>query len=86
MRKISNEMMSLICLFNRSDRDTLIGEISTSLLFIDDSEMTELMRQTIGIVGQMTDEEFAKIEFEPMWDEDEGETYARNRSLSCRTT
>ena len=76
MRKISNEMMSLICLFDHSDRDTLIGEISTSLLYIDDSEMAELMRQTIGVIGQMTDEEFAKIKFEPMWDEDEGDTYA----------
>lgn len=76
MRKISNEMMSLMCLFDYSDRDTLIGEISTSLLYIDDSEMAELMRQTIGVIGQMTDEEFSKIEFEPMWDEDEGDTYA----------
>ena len=76
MRKISIEMMNLMCMFDHSDRSTLIGEISTSLLFIDDNEMAELMRQTIGVIGQMTDEEFAKIEFEPMWDEDEGDTYA----------
>ena len=54
MRKISNEMMSLICLFDHADRDTLIGEISTSLLYIDDSEMAELMRQTIGVIGPVS--------------------------------
>lgn len=76
MRKISIEMMNLMCMFNHSDRDTLIGDIAHLLRFIDDSEMAELMRQTICVIGRMTDEEFAKIEFEPMWDDDEEDTYA----------
>ena len=75
MRKISIEMMNLMCMFDHSDRDTLIGDIGNSLLFIDDSEMEELMRQTACFVGRMSDEEFAKIEFIPMWDDDEENVY-----------
>lgn len=71
MRKISIEMMNLMCMFDHSDRDTLIGDIGNSLLFIDDSEMAELMRQTACFVGRMSDEEFAEIEFIPMWDDEE---------------
>lgn len=71
MRKISIEMMNLMCMFDHSDRDTLIGDIGTSLLFIDDSEMAELMRQTACFVGRMSDEEFAEIEFIPIWDDEE---------------
>lgn len=63
--------MNLMCMFDHSDRDTLIGDIGISLPFIDDSEMAELMRQTTCFVGRMSDEEFAEIEFIPMWDDEE---------------
>lgn len=75
MRKISIEMMNLMCMFNHSGRDTLIKDMGASLPYIDDTAMADLMKQTMRFLEVMTDEEFAEIEFEPTWD-DEEDAYA----------
>ena len=76
MKKISIEMMNLMCIFDCSDRAALIKDIGGSLPYIDDTDMADLMRQTVKMVEAMTDEEFAEIEFEPVWDEGEDDEYA----------
>ncbi len=76
MRKISIEMMNLMCMFDYSDRVSLIEDIGASIPYIDDTAMAYLMEQTVLFLEDMTDEDFAKIEFEPMWDEDEEDAYA----------
>ena len=76
MRKISIEMMNLMCMFDHSDRATLIKDIGASLPYIDDTDMAALMEQTVRFLENMTDEEFAEIEFEPTWDDDEEDAYA----------
>ena len=76
MRKISIEMMNLMCMFDHSDRGVLIEDMGASLPYIDDTAMADLMEQTVLFLEDMTDEDFTKIEFEPMWDEDEEDAYA----------
>lgn len=76
MRKISIEMMSLMCMFDHSGRAVLIKDMGASLPYIEDTDMADLMRQTIDMVNTITDEEFANIEFESTWDESEDEEYA----------
>ena len=76
MRKISIEMMNLMCIFDHSDRAVLIKDIGASLPYIDDTDMADLMEQTMRFLENMTDEEFAEIEFEPTWDDDEEDAYA----------
>ena len=76
MRKISIEMMNLMCIFDHSDRATLIKDIGASLPYIDDTDMADLMEQTMQFLENMTDDEFAEIEFEPTWDDDEEDAYA----------
>ena len=76
MRKISIEMMNLMCMFDHSDRAALIKDIGASLPYSDDTDMADLMEQTMRFLENMPDEEFAEIEFEPTWDDDEGDTYA----------
>ena len=76
MRKISIEMMNLMCIFDHSDRAALIKDIGASLPYIDDTDMADLMEQTMQFLENMTDEEYAEIEFEPTWDDDEGDAYA----------
>ena len=76
MRKISIEMMNLMCMFDHSDRAALKEDMGASFPYIEDTDMADLMRQTIDMVEAMTDEEFAEIEFEPTWDDDEGDAYA----------
>ena len=76
MRKISIEMMNLMCIFDHSGRAALIKDIGASLPYIDDTDMADLMEQTMRFLENMTDEEFAEIEFEPTWDDDEEDAYA----------
>lgn len=76
MRKISIEMMNLMCMFDHSDRAALIKDIKGSLPYIDDTDMSDLMRQTVDMVEAITDDEFAQIEFEPVWDESEDDEFA----------
>lgn len=65
------EMINLMCVFDHSDKATLIADMTASLPYIDDSGMAELMKETIKILESMTEEEFAEIVFEPAVDEGE---------------
>lgn len=76
MRKISIEMMNLMCIFDHSGRATLKEDMGASLPYIEDTDMADLMEQTMRFLEHMTDEEFAEIEFEPTWDDDEEDAYA----------
>lgn len=71
MREISIEMMNLMCIFDCSDRVNLIKDIRASLPYIDDTDMADLMKQTIHTLERMMDENFAEIEFEPVWEDSE---------------
>ena len=65
------EMINLMCVFDHSSRTVLIMDMTASLPYIDDSDMAELMKETIKILESMTEEEFAEIVFEPAVDEGE---------------
>lgn len=53
-----------------------LKDIGASLPYIDDTDMADLMEQTVRFLENMTDEEFTEIEFEPIWDDDEEDAYA----------
>lgn len=65
------EMMNLMCIFNHSGRKVLAEDISDSLPFIDDQDMAELMKQTILMLEEMSEENFAELVFVPAEEEDE---------------
>ncbi len=65
------EMINLICIFNHSSKRVLIADMKASLPYIDDSDMVELMEETIKVLESMTENEYAEIVFEPAMDEDE---------------
>ncbi len=65
------EMINLICIFNHSSKRVLIADMKASLPYIDDSDMVELMEETIKVLESMTENEYAEIVFEPAIDEDE---------------
>lgn len=67
----SVEMMNLMCIFNHSDRKVLAADISASLPFIDDTDMAELMKQTVLLLEEMSEEEFAELVFAPAMEEDD---------------
>jgi hypothetical protein len=46
-------------------------DMTASLPYIDDSEMASLMEQTISHLERMSDEEFAELDLEPDFDEED---------------
>ena len=65
------EMMNLMCIFNHSDRKVLAEDISASLPFVDDQNMAELMKQTVLLLEEMSEEDFSELVFVPAEEEDE---------------
>jgi hypothetical protein len=65
------EMINLMCIFEHSSREALISDIKASLPYINDSDMTRLMVETVKTLEAMTGEEYAEIVFEPAIDDDE---------------
>ena len=65
------EMINLMCIFDHSSKTVLIVDMKASLPYIDDSDMARLMEETVKVLESMTEEEYAKIVFEPAMDEDE---------------
>ncbi len=65
------EMINLMCIFNHSSKRVLIADMKASLPYIDDSDMVELMEETIKVLEFMTENEYAEIVFEPAMDKDE---------------
>ena len=65
------EMINLMCIFDHSSKSVLIADMKVSLPYIDDSDMTRLMEETVKVLESMTEEEYAEIVFEPAMDEDE---------------
>ena len=65
------EMLNLMCIFNHSSKAALIADIRESLPYIDDSNMANLMRDTLEALASMTEEEYAEIVFEPAIDDEE---------------
>ena len=64
------EMINLMCIFDHSCKEALIADITASLPYIDDKDMAELMKDTLGVLDAMTETEFSEIVFEPATDDE----------------
>jgi hypothetical protein len=65
------EEINLMCIFEHSSRKVLMEDMTASLPYIDDGEMGSLMEQTISHLERMSDEEFAELDLEPDFDEED---------------
>lgn len=64
------EESNLICVFaeesialDTKSRTKVIQEISNAIKYLDDNGMIELSKQVVAKLDNMSDEEFAKLEF-----------------------
>ena len=64
-------MINLVCVFDHSSKSALIADMEASLPYIDDSDMADLMKETLRLIEAMTEAEFAELVFEPALEEDE---------------
>ena len=65
------EMINLVCVFDHSSKFALIADMEASLPYIDDSDMADLMKETLRLIKSMTEAEFAELVFEPALEEGE---------------
>jgi hypothetical protein len=65
------EEINLICVFNRQNRNELIFELITAMEDFEDGEMIEIAQSALDKVSKMSDEDFAVLEFYPVYDDDE---------------
>ena len=56
------EEVNLICIYAGESRGEVIEDIERALPYLDDSDMAELSNRIIGILRNMTDEEFEQLE------------------------
>lgn len=69
--KLNVEEMNLLFLFDTTTRETAIQDILSRLSFVDDEELKEVCEQTALKLKQMTDEEFAALDFSVYKEDDD---------------
>lgn len=61
--KFTVEEINLICVFEFRSRAKVISDIKKAIKYLDDSEMVELSNRVVAKLNNMTDKEFAVMEF-----------------------
>ncbi|MBQ1173130.1 MAG: transposon-transfer assisting family protein [Lachnospiraceae bacterium] len=61
--KFTVEEVNLICVFEFRSRTKVIGGIKKAIKHLDDDEMVELSNRVVAKLDDMTDKEFAEMEF-----------------------
>ncbi|MDO5392129.1 MAG: transposon-transfer assisting family protein [Eubacteriales bacterium] len=73
----SVEEINLMCIYDCSNRFTLLDELEEALLYVTDEDMILLIETVMDKLFCITDEEFSKLPLYPAWEE-EGVTDAKN--------
>lgn len=71
--KFNIEEMNLMYIYNTDTKDSLIRDLKNGLNEVSDSELLEIMEQTIIKLESLTDEEFAGISFYGDYDDENEE-------------
>lgn len=61
--KFTVEEVNLICVFEFRSRTKVISDIKKAIKHLDDDEMVELSNRVVAKLDDMTDKEFAVMEF-----------------------
>lgn len=61
--KFTVEEINLICIFESRSRIKIISHIKEAIKHLDDDEMVELSNRVVAKLDDMTDKEFAEMEF-----------------------
>lgn len=61
--KFTVEEINLICIFESRSRTKIISDIKEAIKLLDDEEMVELSNRVMAKLNDMSDVEFADLEF-----------------------
>ena len=72
MMDFTNDEMNLMCIYNTGNRTGLINALSEMRkeLSTDEIELRELTDSTLNKLSAMSDEDYAKLELYPDFDDD----------------
>ena len=73
MMRLNVEEMNLLYMFDNSSRKAAVQDILDRFPFLENEELKEICQQTVKKLEQMTDEEFASIDFTFYEEEYDGE-------------
>lgn len=76
MEQFTVEEINLLCFFDTSTRNTLIQDITTAIGDFDNTEIIEIAQSALNKVSKLSDEDFATLDFYPIYDDDETEVYS----------
>lgn len=67
MEKFTFEEINLICCFKGSTRADTVADMTATIPYME-NDIGELARQTAGKLNELTEEEFARLVYEPAED------------------
>lgn len=73
MEQFTVEEINLLCIFDTRSRDALIQDLTAAIHDFDDDEILEIAENALRKVTKMSGEDFAALDFCPMYDDDEME-------------
>lgn len=71
MEQFTVEQINLLCFFDTSNRNQLIQDLTTAIGDFDDTEIIEIAQNTLNKVSRMSGDDFAALDFYPIYDDDE---------------
>ena len=63
MDRFSAEEINLMCIYDTSDRQSLLSDLRAGLADVYDPEMREVFESAIGKLERLSDDEFSEIGF-----------------------
>jgi len=67
------EEINLMCIFDTSARDALIGDITNAVSMLEDTELIEIAERVINKLYKMSGAEFDALELYPVYDDFEAQ-------------
>ena len=65
MKKLTQDEINIICIYDTSNKNALIGNMQKAVPYIEDTELKQLTESAVSKLSAMTDSEFAATEFTP---------------------
>jgi len=73
MEQFTVEEINLLCFFDTSTRDALIQDLIDAINDFNDDEIFEIAQNALNRLTKMSGEDFAALNFYPIYDDEETE-------------
>ena len=78
MNPFTVEEINLMCVYDTSNRATLINDLRTAMPDFDEEGMSEIAETALAKLEGMTDEAFSALVLTPEYDDPDGENGAQS--------